>query len=156
MAEESWSPHIDVGASVLIPETYVPDLDVRLSLYRRVAALEDQRAVNDFAEELADRFGPLPEPVESLLSVVVMKQLCRSAGVDRVDAGASGAVVAFRGNRFANPVGLVDFLQRHRYAARLRPDQKLVVKREWSSPRQRFSELAEILRDLSAIAAAKP
>ena len=149
---ESWSPRIDVGASVLIPESFVADLDVRMGLYRRLAALEEGEEIEAFAAEMVDRFGHLPEAVENLLAVMALKRLCRLAGVENVDAGANGAVISFRANRFANPSGLVEFLARQSVSARLRPDHKLVLMRDWSRLDRRLSELSKALRTLSDIA----
>jgi transcription-repair coupling factor (superfamily II helicase) len=108
---------------VLIPERYVADLGVRLGLYRRIAALADRREIDGFAAELIDRFGPLPPEVENLLEIIAIKRACREAGVERVEAGPKGAVIALRGNRFANPAGLVELIQRHAGTLKLRPDQ---------------------------------
>ncbi|HEV2188433.1 MAG TPA: transcription-repair coupling factor, partial [Stellaceae bacterium] len=126
MREEEWSPQITIGTPVLIPEDYVADLSVRLGLYRRIAALADMRESEAFAAELIDRFGPLPAEVENLLHIIAIKRLCREAGVERVEAGPKGAVIALRGNRFANPAGLVELIQKHAGTLRLRPDQRLV------------------------------
>ncbi|MGY9107485.1 MAG: TRCF domain-containing protein, partial [Alphaproteobacteria bacterium] len=73
--EEAWSPQISVGAPVLIPEEYVPDLNVRMSLYRRLSELENQADLDGFAAELIDRFGPIPEEVENLVKKMASKQL---------------------------------------------------------------------------------
>ena len=83
---------------------------MRLGLYRRLADLHDQQAVDGFGAELRDRFGPLPEEVNHLLAVVSIKLLCRAANVQSVDAGPKGAVMGFRGDVFANPrrAGAVD------------------------------------------------
>jgi transcription-repair coupling factor (superfamily II helicase) len=119
---EEWSPQITIGTPVLIPESYVADLGVRLGLYRRIAALADRREIDGFAAELIDRFGPLPPEVENLLEIIAIKRACREAGVERVEAGPKGAVIALRGNRFANPAGLVELIQRHAGTLKLRPD----------------------------------
>ena len=91
-----WTPQINLGTSVLIPENYVPDLQVRLGLYRRLSAVESHDAIEAFAAELIDRFGPLLVEVKHLLDVVEIKALCRQAGVEQIDAGPKGAVIAFR------------------------------------------------------------
>ena len=82
-AADRWSPQITIGTPVLIPEDYVADLPVRLALYRRLAEIEDERAIEAFAAELVDRFGPLPDEVEYLLQVVAIKSLCRRANVEK-------------------------------------------------------------------------
>ena len=66
---------------MLIPETYVADLPVRLALYRRSSTLIDRREIDAFAAELIDRFGALPPEVDNLLEIVAIKRLCRDAGV---------------------------------------------------------------------------
>ena len=109
--EAGWTPQINLGSAVLIPERYVPDLSVRLGLYRRLSTLVDKQEIDAFAAELIDRFGPLPDEVENLLQVIAIKQLCRAAGVEKVDAGPKGAVVSFKDDSFSNPGGLVGFIQ---------------------------------------------
>src|SRR5947209_11298512 len=130
-AEEEWSPQITIGTPVLIPEVYVADLGVRLGLYRRIAQLGGRRERDAFAAELIDRFGKLPAEVENLLQIIAIKRACRAAGVERVEAGPKGAVIALRDNRFANPAGLVELIQRNAGTLKLRPDQKIVYLRNW-------------------------
>jgi transcription-repair coupling factor (superfamily II helicase) len=155
-AEEAWSPQITIGTPVLIPEAYVADLGVRLGLYRRLAQLQDRREIDAFAAELIDRFGPLPREVENLLEIIAIKHYCREAGIERVEAGPKGAVIALRGNQFANPKGLVDLIQRNPGTLRLRPDQKIVHLRNWDDPRERLAGVAKLLQTLVKIARAAP
>ena len=123
--EDQWSPRINLGTSVLIPEDYVPDLQVRLGLYRRLSAMESHDAIEAFAAELIDRFGPLPEEVRHLLDIVEIKALCRKAGVEQIDAGPKGAVIAFRNKSFANPEGLIAFIREKGAGVKLQPDHRL-------------------------------
>ncbi|HEX4193074.1 MAG TPA: transcription-repair coupling factor, partial [Stellaceae bacterium] len=155
-AKDEWTPQITIGTPVLIPETYVADLPVRLGLYRRIVQLVDRREIDAFAAELVDRFGPLPPEVDNLLDIIAIKRLCRDAGVEKVDAGEKGMSLTFRGNRFANPAGLVDFLQQNAATAKLRPDQKLVIMRNWEDTRDRLKGVTGILGHLARIAAAPP
>ncbi len=150
--EETWSPTINIGAAVLIPENYVSDLPVRLGLYRRLSGLKDRKEIDAFAVELIDRFGSLPEAVENLLKVVEIKQLCRKAGIEKVEAGPKGAVITFRNNSFANPQGLVGFIQKSLNTIKLRPDHKLVVMRAWDTPKQRIKGVARCATDLADVA----
>src|SRR5258706_9508661 len=109
---DSWTPQITSGTPALIPEAYGGDLTVRLGLYRRIATLIDRTEIDAFAAEMIDRFGPLPLEVSNLLQIIQIKRLCIEAGVEKVDAGPKGAVLAFRQNHFANPPALVDFINR--------------------------------------------
>jgi transcription-repair coupling factor (superfamily II helicase) len=147
-----WSPQINTGAAVLIPEDYVPDLNVRLALYRRLSDAERPEDREAMAAELIDRFGPLPPEADQLLKVVAIKGLCRLANVAKIDVGPKGAVIAFREDRFDNPAGLVGYIQKNQAFWKLRPDQKIVVKGEWATPEQRLAAAERILAELSKLA----
>jgi len=152
--EEEWTPQITLGMPVLIPESYVADLGVRLGLYRRIAQLDSRRERDAFAAELIDRFGKLPREVENLLQIIAIKRDCREAGVERVEAGPKGAVVTLRNNRFANPAGLVELIQKHAGTLRLRPDQKLVYLRDWHDEAARLKGVSGLLQALARLARA--
>ena len=149
---ERWSPAISLGTSVLIPESYVRDLDVRLTLYRRVATLEDQAGIDAFIDELTDRFGSPPASVRHLLEIMAIKQLCRQSGIERVEAGPKGAVLSFRDGGFVEPAALVRYVSTPENAVRLRPDSRLVAQRRWPDTRSRLDGVQQILRDISALA----
>jgi transcription-repair coupling factor (superfamily II helicase) len=151
-----WSPQINTGAAVLIPEHYVPDLNVRLALYRRLSDAERPEDREALAAELIDRFGPLPEEAGQLLKVVAIKGLCRQANVAKIDVGPKGAVVSFRDDQFANPAGLVALVQRQAAVWRVRPDHKVVVKGEWEAPEARLNAAEKILSELASIALTAP
>jgi transcription-repair coupling factor (superfamily II helicase) len=150
-AADRWSPQITVGTPVLIPDDYVADLPVRLALYRRLAEIEEDRDIEAFAAELADRFGPLPREVDYLLQVVAIKALCRRANVERLEVGPKGAVLAFRDSTFANPDGLISYIAKHPAGARVRPDMKVVFFDEWETAAGRLKGAASLLRDLAGL-----
>jgi transcription-repair coupling factor (superfamily II helicase) len=150
--EDQWSPTINLGASVLIPDYYVTDLNVRMSLYRRLSGLETRADIDAFAAELIDRFGPLPDEVRHLFEIVAIKQLALKAGVEKIDAGPKGGTVAFRGNAFANPIALVQFIAKHGGTMKVRPDQKIVVSRDWPTPEDRLQGAKALLGQLAKLA----
>ncbi|MFC3692954.1 transcription-repair coupling factor [Chenggangzhangella methanolivorans] len=153
--DDRWSPQITLGSPVMIPEEYVGDLAVRLSLYRRLADIDDDETLEAFAAELTDRFGPAPSEVKQLLEIAAIKALCRRANVEKIDAGPKGVVLSFRENSFANPDGLVMHIAREEGPnAKVRPDMKVVFKREWASVNARLKGSAKLLRDLVKIAEA--
>jgi transcription-repair coupling factor (superfamily II helicase) len=149
--ERDWTPNISLGLPVLIPETYVRDLPVRLGLYRRIGALASDAETEAMAAELVDRFGKLPEEVDNLLGVVALKRACREAGVEKLEAGPKGMVLTFRGNAFSNPAGLVSWLSSKGGLVRLRPDHKLAIARDMDvATRLRFAR--DTLANLGKIA----
>jgi transcription-repair coupling factor (superfamily II helicase) len=148
-AADRWSPQITIGMPVLIPEDYVNDLAVRLSLYRRLADLETDEEIDNFAAEMRDRFGVLPDEVRYLFKVAAIKAYCRRANVEKVDAGPKGAVISFRDNKFAQPDRLVFFIRQHGQAAKVRPDMKVVFLQTWKTPEERLMGTTEILRQLA-------
>lgn len=149
--DRDWTPQINLGLPVLIPETYVRDLPVRLGLYRRIGALASDAESEALAAELVDRFGPLPVEVENLLAVMGIKRLCREAGAEKLDAGPKGLVIHFRGNRFRDPVGLVGWIQKQAGLAKLRPDHRLFVARDLTDVAARVRLAREVLSTLAAM-----
>ncbi len=149
---DRWSPQITISTPVLIPDDYVADLSVRLSLYRRLAELDDEQEIEAFGAELVDRFGKMPIEVDHLLKIVAIKALCRRANVEKIDTGPKGAVLSFRDNTFNNPEGLIAFIRDQGIAARVRPDMKVVFFEDWEKPEDRLTGTAAILRALVTIA----
>jgi transcription-repair coupling factor (superfamily II helicase) len=150
---QDWSPQITIDAAALIPETYIEDLDLRLQMYRRLAALETPDDIEAFAAELIDRFGPVPAETEQLLQLVGIKQLCRRAGVAKVEAGPKGMLLAFHNNSFARPERLVGFIADHAQTMRVRSDHRLVISGETGSPAERLKRVRGLMQELAQMAA---
>ncbi len=147
-ADDQWAPQINLGVPVLIPEDYVPDLDVRLGLYRRLSSLSTKVELEGFAAELIDRFGTLPKEVNTLMLVVRIKAMCKRAGIAKLDGGPKGATIQFHNDKFASPQGLVDFIQNQRGLAKVK-DNKIVVRRDWKKESDKIKGAFAIARDLA-------
>ncbi|RUW43784.1 transcription-repair coupling factor, partial [Mesorhizobium sp. M8A.F.Ca.ET.021.01.1.1] len=147
-----WSPQIAVGTAVMIPEGYVPDLQLRLALYRRLGDLETTEEIDAFGAELIDRFGPLPDEVKHLLKIVFIKALCRKANVEKLDAGPKGVVIHFRKREFPNPVGLVKYIGEQGSLAKIRPDHSVVFARDWPNAEKRLAGSAVVMTQLAKLA----
>jgi transcription-repair coupling factor (superfamily II helicase) len=145
----SWSPALNVGLPVLIPEDYVPDLTVRLALYRRLADLVTDADRDQFAAEIIDRFGPMPEEVRTLIAVQALKALCKACMIAKLDAGPKGVSFAFRDPGYPNPAALVQIVQARPFDLKLRPDGKLVLTAAWTTPIERLKALKLFLVDLA-------
>ncbi|MBW4708838.1 transcription-repair coupling factor [Roseobacter sp. YSTF-M11] len=147
-ADDQWAPQINLGVPVLIPEDYVPDLDVRLGLYRRLSSLSTKVELEGFAAELIDRFGKLPREVNTLMLVVRIKAMCKRAGIAKLDGGPKGATIQFHNDKFASPKGLVEFIQDQRGMAKVR-DNRIVVRRDWKVDADKIKGAFAIARDLA-------
>ncbi|MFV0626632.1 MAG: transcription-repair coupling factor [Alphaproteobacteria bacterium] len=143
-----WIPQINIGIPIMIPETYVQDLGVRLGLYKRIGDLKTKAEILDMKEELVDRFGKLPEEVENLLTTVEIKQLCKMANIEKIDAGAKGALVMFRNNVFAQPEKLIDFISKQFGIVKVRSDQKLFIEKNLESYKIRVETIKNYIAKL--------
>jgi len=149
-----WAPQINLGVPVLIPEAFVPDLDVRLGLYRRLSELTKKVELEGFAAELIDRFGTLPKEVNTLMLVVRIKAMCKRAGISKLDGGPKGATIQFHNDKFASPEGLVEFINDQRGLAKVK-DNKIVVRRDWGTDTDKIKGAFAIARDLAEHVVAK-
>lgn len=152
VVDTGWSPQIQVGTSVMIPENYVPDLHLRMALYRRLGELDDLREIDGFGAELIDRFGPMPIEVQHLLKVVYIKALCRTANVEKLEAGPKGVVVQFRGKQFPNPAALVGYIAKQGTMAKIRPDHSVFLTRDLPTPEKRLAGAAVVMTQLAELA----
>ena len=146
--DDGWSPQINLGVPVMIPDAYIPDLDIRLGLYRRLSSLASKVELEGFAAELIDRFGPIPKEVNTLMLVVRIKAMCKRAGISRIDAGPKGATIQFHNDKFANPAGLVEFIREQGPAAKIQGN-KIVLMGEMKSEGDRIKGAFNIARDLA-------
>ena len=149
---EALSPTITVDAPILIPEDYVPDLPLRMALYRRLNDAEDRAALDAFAAEMIDRFGPLPPETANLVLLMEIKANARIAGIAKLDVGTKGALVSFHSDQFANVPGLIAYVERLKGRARLRPDNKLSVSGDWVSTGARLNGALQLSKGLGKLA----
>ncbi|MBX9977489.1 MAG: transcription-repair coupling factor, partial [Alphaproteobacteria bacterium] len=147
-----FTPTLNLGIPVLIPETYVGDLSLRLGLYKRLSSLKDKESVEAFAAELIDRFGPLPSEVTNLINIIELKQLCYAAGIEKIDAGAKGLVIQFYKNTFARPEKLMAYMQKNPKFLKIRPDQKLVLTTDFENLSRRLTITTKLCQALVMLA----
>jgi len=152
--EEEFSPQITIDAPIMIPDDYVPDLNLRMALYRRLNELKSAQEIEGFAAEMIDRFGPLPDETQNLLKIIEAKLHARAACIAKLDIGPKGALVSFRHDSFPNPAGLIAYIQRLTGTVKLRPDQRLVITRNWPSPATRLQGALQLSKGLAKVAKA--
>ena len=148
---ERVSPQITVDAPIMIPEDYVPDLAVRMALYRRLNDAGDKAEIEALAAEMIDRFGDLPAATANLVRLIEIKHQAIEANIAKIDVGAQGTLVTFHQDDFPDPAGLLAYVDRLKGTAKLRPDMKLVISRAWGSPESRLNGLFQLTKGLSGV-----
>lgn len=151
ITDNEWSPTLNLGMSVLIPEKYIEDLGIRMSLYRRLGELTSDEDIDSFAAELVDRFGDMPEEVSNLLEIVRIKMYCKRAGIVQFDAGPKGAIIRFYNDAPPNPENLFKWMAERPSTVKIRPDQKLTVLRTWDSVKDRVKGARQIAAELAGL-----
>jgi transcription-repair coupling factor (superfamily II helicase) len=146
------SPQITVDAPIMIPDDYVPDLAVRMALYRRLNDAESTGEIEAMSAEMIDRFGPLPDATANLIRLIEIKRQAIDAHIAKIDVGARGSLVSFHNDAFPNPEGLIAYAARLEGTIKLRPDNKLVITRVWRDPKSRLNGLYQLTKGLSGIA----
>ncbi|MBB4153064.1 transcription-repair coupling factor (superfamily II helicase) [Sphingomonas jinjuensis] len=147
-----FSPQITVDAPILIPDDYVPDLDLRMGLYRRLNELEQGQEIEAFAAEMIDRFGPLPPETENLIRVIEIKNNAKKACIAKMDVGVKGVLVSFHDDKPPNVAGLLAYVDRLNGVAKLRPDSKLVLQRAWPDAKSRLHGALQLSKGLAKAA----
>jgi len=148
--EEDFSPQVNLGLLVLIPENYVKDINVKMDLYRRIAFLQDRKEADELLSEMEDRFGVIPDSVKNLVEIINLKNKCKLAKIEKLDVGPKGVLISFYQNKFANPDKLMNFILSNSFMCKLRPDQKLFITKA-NDVNDRISKTELILDQLIAL-----
>ncbi|MFA5110315.1 MAG: transcription-repair coupling factor [Desulfobaccales bacterium] len=127
LEEATPDPEIHLPVAAFLPEDYVPDVQQRLALYRRLSGRLTLEMVKDLEDEFLDRFGPLPPEGRNLLEVVRAKHLLRQLGVKRLDMADSTALLQFAHPERLDLNRLIDLLKKRPQIFRLSPDQTLRI-----------------------------
>jgi len=147
---EIWAPHISLGLTIGIPESYIPDPVERAEVYWECARLETEDQIAQYAAGLTQRYGPLPRDAQRLFALLRLKQLCREAHVIELNAGPKGAVLTFRPEM---PVSRhLPLPSRVAPKVEWRKNRRLVVSAQWEAPRRRIEGVASLLLQLKRAA----
>ena len=124
---EPLEPEINIPFSAFIPESYIPDIDQRLSAYRRLAKMTDPGEIPKFKAELADRFGGIPPETGNLLLKIMLKILATQAGVKRLDLNGRQLTLRFSEIHLKNPEKIIEMVNAGGQRYRLSPDHGLWI-----------------------------
>ena len=139
---------VELRLPAFLPEAYVGDVHMRLSLYKRVAAADSDAALDELGAEIHDRFGPPPPAAQSLLRIARLKLTARALGVRRLDLGPQGGSVLFEERSAIDPATVVRMIQTGARQYRLEGPLKLRVSRQLPTENARFEFAADLLRRL--------
>ncbi len=146
--DQDWSPSLNLNMPILIPESYIPDLSLRLGLYRRIAFLKNREEIDAFLMEMVDRFGEVPMEMKNLLEVADLKMICRQLKIEKLDLGSKAIVLVFRSKDEFNLEGLVNLAIKMPHKFRIRQDQKFMIMGEFQGVKEIQASLQNLEKNL--------
>jgi transcription-repair coupling factor (superfamily II helicase) len=146
--QESLEPEININMPASIPESYIADIDQRLSAYRRLAKMTELNEIADFKTELMDRFGDLNTETENLLLKIMLRVLAIKAGVNRVDLKGRQLLLSFSQAHQKNPSGIIDMILSEQDRFEITPDHILKVKLKERNISFLISQTKNILKEI--------
>jgi transcription-repair coupling factor (superfamily II helicase) len=141
-------PEVNLRVPALIPENYLPDVHMRLIMYKRIASADNEDALDDLRVEMIDRFGLLPDPLKNLFRVTALKLTATELGIARMDFGQSGGKLEFRADTSVDPLALVRLVQSEPNSFRLEGGTRLRMTKRLEQPDQRFDAVGRLVERL--------
>ena len=149
--DNDWSPQLNLGLSVLIPEKYIPNLNTRLFFYRKLAYLNTNSELTEVKKEMEERFGLMPNEVNHLFKITELRILCKQLSIEKFDLGKKGLTIKFRNNKFDKSDKLIDFINLNKFDIKLRTDQTLVYNFSKISDKQRIYKAFSFAKELASL-----
>ena len=146
-----WSPSINLGFSVFIPNDYIPDIQIRLTIYRRISNISSLEKLNEIVSELIDRFGSLPEELKNFIKIIEIKNLCKKANINKIDLGTKGFIITFNNNKLIDTKKLLNLVDKNPDILKLRPDNKLLYLNKFSDKNKKIIDIVNFLKILKRI-----
>ncbi|MCJ7590354.1 MAG: transcription-repair coupling factor [Woeseiaceae bacterium] len=140
---------INLHVAALLPDDYVPDVHLRLMLYKRISAAENAEDLRELQVELIDRFGLLPSATKNLVRIAAIKKSARLLGVEKIDAADKGGYLVFAAESHIDPVALVQLVQNDSRQFRLQGSHRLQITADLSDVEKRFRAVENLLRELA-------
>ena len=150
-ASDDFNPTINLGIPVMIPDYYISDISSKLGIYRRAAKLSNYQDIDQFSVELIDRFGKFPQEVANFLLTLKIKSNCKRFNIEKIDVGEKAIVIAFRKNEFSNPQKLIEYISNNPGVIKIRPDQKIVLQRQFTKLDDRINYLSQFFVTLEEL-----
>lgn len=142
-------PEINLGLPALIPEDYLPDVFMRLTLYKRIANCKTPEALNELKVEMIDRFGLLPPQVNNLCRLTELRWQAEALGITRIDVGKEYGRITFSEKTAVDPLKLVLLVQRESHRYQLQGGQTLRFSSKNIAGEERFTLVETLLEKLT-------
>jgi transcription-repair coupling factor (superfamily II helicase) len=142
-------PEVELHLPVLIPEDYVPDVHLRLVLYKRIASTPSREELDELKVEMIDRFGPMPEYAQSLFRATRLKLRAAELGIRKIDAGASSGYFIFEEANKVDPKRVLKLIQGRPKEYRLDGPLKLRFSHDARTEEKLFTRVEQLVEQLS-------
>jgi transcription-repair coupling factor (superfamily II helicase) len=142
-------PEINLHIPALIPDDFMPDVHLRLILYKRMSSVNDQQELQELHSELIDRFGPLPDPVKNLLQISKLKIHAEKIGIKKIDAGDSAGTIFFASDTTVEPMQLIRIIRSEPHAYKLLGADRIRFYAEFENNQERFDYLHTLMTELA-------
>jgi transcription-repair coupling factor (superfamily II helicase) len=136
---------LELQIPALLPDAYVADVSMRLTLYKRIASAASEKQLDDLKVELIDRFGLLPEPCKNLFAISRLRQRCNALGIKRIQVSDNGGFVEFSDKPAIEPMIIITMVQTRSELYKMQGPSKLRFDRELESPQQKLSFVQQLI-----------
>jgi transcription-repair coupling factor (superfamily II helicase) len=133
----------------LLPEDYVPDVHLRLILYKRISSAETAADLRELQVEMIDRFGLLPEASRNFMRIAAIRQTAAALGIEKIDAADNGGYIVFGAQSHIDPVALVQLVQNDSRIYKLQGSHRLQFRQDLSDLERRFRAIEKLLEQLT-------
>ncbi|MEQ8427671.1 MAG: transcription-repair coupling factor [Gammaproteobacteria bacterium] len=140
---------IDLHVAALIPEDFLPDVHLRLIMYKRIASAKTDDELQELQEEMIDRFGMMPEPVKNLFAIGKIKQMARPLGIRKIDLADRGGRILFEQKANIDPARIIQLIQSDPHCYRLDGQDKLRINRELPDMESRLKILEHLFHEIA-------
>jgi len=140
---------INLHIPALLPDDYVPDVHLRLILYKRISAADTEDELRELQVELIDRFGLLPEGAKNLMRIAAIKKSAARLGIEKIDAADAGGYFIFGPDSRVDPLALIQLVQSESRNYRLQGSHRLQIREELDDIDKRFATIENLLDQLA-------
>ncbi|AGI33548.1 TPA: transcription-repair coupling factor [Mannheimia haemolytica] len=139
---------IELRVPALLPDDYLPDVNMRLSFYKRIASSENLQSLNDLKVELIDRFGLLPEATKNLFAITQLRLSAQTLGIKKIDAGIHGGYLEFKPTAQPDPMKFIALIQKQPAVYSFEGAVKFKFRLALEDNRKRLEFVENLLREV--------